>query len=199
MDLALRFVDISRVVEAIDEKDDIEGRPGRSVGWLSNYLVDYGDHSRGGMNMKIELFKDKSLRDSAMEKFDLLYSKLKKINADSYRDAFVEAVSGEGKNVAYGVYRIDPSFINAQMQAGFLVKGGYACRFEIAFKHPILVIYRFENLLTAAYFLTLFEAAGKAYDKIAAEKPRDFAGHCEAVARQVEMHVRRIENELSKY
>lgn len=40
VDLALRFADIARVVEAIDEKVDIEGRPGRSIGWLSNYLVD---------------------------------------------------------------------------------------------------------------------------------------------------------------
>ena len=40
VDLALRFADISEVVEAIDEKVDIEGRPGRAYSWLSNYLVD---------------------------------------------------------------------------------------------------------------------------------------------------------------
>lgn len=153
--------------------------------------------------MKIELFKDKSLRDSAMEKFDLLYSKLKKINADSYRDAFVEAVSGEGKNVAYGVYRIDTSFINAQMQADFLVfaqgGGAYSCRFEVKFKHDILLFYRFENLLTAAYFLALFEEAGKAFAIIKKRQPRDFEKHCEAVARQIDMYGERIEDELKKY
>ena len=40
VDLALRFADISRVAEAIDEKVDIEGQPGRAYSWLSNYLVD---------------------------------------------------------------------------------------------------------------------------------------------------------------
>ena len=40
VDLALRFADILRVVEAIDEKVDIEGQPGRAYSWLSNYLVD---------------------------------------------------------------------------------------------------------------------------------------------------------------
>lgn len=153
--------------------------------------------------MKIELFKDKSLRDSAMEKFDLLYSKLKKINAGSYRDAFVEAVSGEGKNVAYGVYRIDPSFSDANMEADFLVfaRGGgdFGCNFKVKFKHDILLVYRFENLLTAAYFLALFEAAGKAFAEIKRRQPRNFENHCDAVARQVEMYVRKIENELSKY
>lgn len=40
VDLALRFADISKVVEAIDEKVDFEGLPGRAFSWLSNYLVD---------------------------------------------------------------------------------------------------------------------------------------------------------------
>ena len=149
--------------------------------------------------MKIELFKDKSLHDSAMEKFDLLYIKLRKSNAPSYREAFVEAVLGEGERVYSGGYGINPSFSDSYMQADFIVGGRYQCRFKVDFKRDILVFYRFENLLTAAYFLALFEEAGKAYDKIARRKPRDFMEHCEAVARQVDMCARRIEDELKKY
>lgn len=150
--------------------------------------------------MKIELFKGKSLHDLAMERFDLLYSKLAKLFAPSYREAFIAAIYSEKRVVSSGDYAIvNPRRLDWLMRADFFVKGGYACSFEIAFKRPVLVVYRFENLLTAAYFLTLFEAVDKAYDRIVAQKPRDFAGHCEVVARQVEMHVRRIENELAKY
>ena len=153
--------------------------------------------------MKIELFKDKSLHDSAMEKFDLLYSKLWKINADSYREAFIETVLGEGGNVAYGTYGIDPKDSSPSMTANFLVfardGGAYACTFGVNFKRDILLFYRFENLLTAAYFLALFEEAGKAYAKIKKRQPRNFEEHCEAVARQIDMYGERIENELKKY
>ena len=153
--------------------------------------------------MKIELFKDKSLHDSAMEKFDLLYSKLKKINASSYREAFVEAVLGEGGGVSCGGYGINPSFSDSHMQANFLVfprgGGAYGCTFKIDFKRDILVFYRFENLLTAAYFFALFEEAGKAYAKIKKRQPRNFDEHCEAVARQIDIYVARIEDELKKY
>lgn len=149
--------------------------------------------------MKIELFKDKSLHDSAMEKFDLLYAKLKKINAPSYREAFVEAVLGEGGGVSCGGYGINPSFSDSRMQANFLVRGAYQCTFKVDFKRDILVFYRFENLLTAAYFLALFEEAGKAYDRIRKRHPRNFTEHCEAVARQADMYARRIEDELKKY
>ena len=153
--------------------------------------------------MKIELFKDKSLHDSAMEKFDFLYSKFKKINASSYREAFIEAVLGEGASVAYGTYGIDPKNSSPSMTANFLVfaRGGgfYACDFAVNFKRDILVFYRFENLLTAAYFLALFEEAGKAFAIIKKRQPRDFEKHCEAVARQIDMYGERIEDELKKY
>ena len=149
--------------------------------------------------MKIELFKGKSLHDLAMERFDLLYSKLEKISAPSYQDAFIALVYGETRVVSSGWLVIDhPRDFDSCMSADFFVKG-YVFTFKVAFRRPILIAYRFENLLTVAYFLTLFEAAGKAYDKIVSENPRDFAGHCKAVARQVDTFVRRIENELSKY
>lgn len=149
--------------------------------------------------MKIELFKDKSLHDSAMENFDLLYSQLFKISAPSYREAFVALVYSRRRAVSSGCYGIDPRDGDPHMQAEFILRGGYACRLRIAFKHPVLVLFRFENLLTAAYFFALFEEAGKAYDKIARRKPRNFIEHCQAVASQVDMYARRIKDELAKY